>query len=58
MVNGDASPQQIKTAIFKEHGSRVELERISTLQRLWFESTGREAPVTRAKKGKAKGTKK
>jgi hypothetical protein len=63
-VNGDASPEQIKAAIFKEHGNRVELQRISTLRRLWFECTGRETPplrngqssvaATRTRKGKAK----
>jgi hypothetical protein len=63
-VNGEASPQQIKTAIFKEYGKRVELQRISQLRRLWFESSGREAPALRngkssvpaakTKKGKAK----
>jgi hypothetical protein len=44
MVDGDASSKQIRTTIFKNHRKRVELERISTLRRLWFESKGREAP--------------
>jgi hypothetical protein len=44
MVDGDASPQQIKAAIFKQHGNRVQLERISQLRRLWLECTGRKAP--------------
>jgi hypothetical protein len=64
MVDGDASPQQIKAAIFKKYRTRVELGRISALRRLWFECTGREAPVSlngkssaaahRNSKGKAK----
>lgn len=45
MVDGDASPQQIKAAIFKKYRNRVELERISALRRLWFECNGREAPA-------------
>jgi hypothetical protein len=65
MVDGDASPQQIKAAIFKKYRNRVELERISALRRLWwFECNGREAPAltsgkssvaaNRNRKGKAK----
>ena len=64
-VNGEASPQQIGAAIFKENGKRIELQRISTLRRLWFECAGREAaplkngkssvPAARTKKAK-KGT--
>jgi hypothetical protein len=66
-VNGDASPQQIKAAIFKEHSNRIDLERISHLCRLWFRSTGREASplgngessarTTKTRKGKAKQVK-
>src|SRR6516164_3047237 len=63
-VNGDGSPKQIEAAIFKKHGNRVQLQRISTLRRLWFECAGCEAPpsrngkssiaATNTRKGKAK----
>lgn len=53
MVDGDASPRQIKAAIFRQHGNRVQLERISALRRLWFESNGREAPPLRNGKSSA-----